>query len=83
MVNSDGKTIYYDITSSANLTVSVSYRGSSYSSYTNEYEGDIFIPSSVVYSGKTYSVTSIGRYAFYWCDGLTSITIPNSVTSIG
>ena len=28
-------------------------------------------------------VTSIGKYAFFWCSGLTSITIPNSVTSIG
>ena len=28
-------------------------------------------------------VTSIGNYAFYYCDGLTSVTIPSSVTSIG
>jgi len=28
------------------------------------------------------SVTSIGRYAFYACHGLTSITIPSGVTSI-
>lgn len=41
------------------------------------------IPSSVTYDGNTYSVTSIGYAAFYNCSGLTSITIPNSVTSIG
>ena len=28
-------------------------------------------------------MTSIGNYAFYYCSGLTSIEIPNSVTSIG
>ena len=40
---------------------------------------DIVIPS--VYNGMR--VTSIGSYAFYECDGLTSVTIPGSVTSIG
>ena len=28
------------------------------------------------------SVTSIGKYAFYSCYGLTSVTIPNGVTAI-
>ena len=28
-------------------------------------------------------LTSIGNSAFYYCSGLTSVTIPNSVTSIG
>ena len=47
------------------------------------YTGAVVIPSSVTYSSKTYSVTSIGYQAFAGCSGLTSITISNSVTSIG
>ena len=51
--------------------------------YYGEYSGDIIIPETVDYDGKTYSVTSIGYDAFRYCSGLTSVTIPNSVTSIG
>ena len=47
------------------------------------YEGQVVIPSSVSYEGKTYSVTSIGGLAFQGCSSLTSVEIPNSVTSIG
>ena len=75
--------IYYNITSDADLTVAVTFKGDSYNSYSNEYSGTVTIPESVAYNGKTYSVTSIGSSAFENCWGLTSITIPNSVTSIG
>jgi len=76
--------IYYGITSSTEpYTAFVTYRGDDFSSYSNEYTGSVTIPESVTYSGKTYSVTSIDGYAFWGCTGLTSVTIPNSVTSIG
>ena len=75
--------IYYNITNATKKTVAVTYGGGSYSAYSNEYTGNVVIPVSVIYNGTTYSVTSIGYGAFSYCSGLTSITIPNSVTSIG
>ena len=74
--------IYYKKNSDG-TSVSVTYKGFSYNSYDNEYSGAVTIPASVTFSGKTYSVTSIGNAAFYDCSGLTSVVIPNSVTSIG
>ena len=76
--------IAYDITSDSE-SVSVTYTTSAYptASKHSSYSGNIVIPSKVTYSGKTYTVKVIDFDAFCWCDGLTSVTIPNSVTSIG
>ncbi len=47
------------------------------------YSGEVTIPATITYESVTYSVTSIGEYAFNNCRNLTSITIPEGVTSIG
>jgi hypothetical protein len=45
-------------------------------------QGALVIPESVSYQGHNYAVTVIGNTAFMYCFYLTSLTIPNSVTTI-
>ena len=44
--------------------------------------GPLVIPESVSYEGRDYMVTTIGTVAFMYCFYLTSLTIPNTVTTI-
>lgn len=51
---------------------------------TNGYSGDIVVPEKVKGSdGVDYTVVAFGNSCFWGCSGLTSITIPSSVTSLG
>lgn len=44
---------------------------------------NLVIPESVTYNEESYSVVKIQRYALGNCQGLVSVTIPNSVRIIG
>ena len=77
----DGQ-LFYKITSeNAPRTVKVvsEYAGDPY--YTETLTGDIVIPETVTHDEKVYTVTEIGRSAFYKA-GITSVSIPETVTEI-
>lgn len=80
VVSSNGKAIYYNKLTNE---VEVTYRGSSWGEYTNEYTGVIVIPASVTYMNKAYTVVRIYYAAFCACSNLNAVTIPQSVTTIG
>ena len=69
--------LYYSVTNTTNKTVRVA-ENEAHKSLVN-----VTIPASVEYNGASYSVTEIGYRAFYECSALKSLTLPNSVTSIG
>ena len=68
--------IYYEVLSLSGLTCEVT-------SGSEKYTGDIVIPKTVTYDGQIFTVTSIGRSAFFYCPNLMSVNIPNTVISIG
>ena len=47
------------------------------------YQGEIVIPEVIIYEREEFAVTGIVGLTFYGCGGITSITIPKSVTYIG
>ena len=71
----DGK--YYKILSEEDRTVKFVWSGMS-----SQYSGDIRIPEAVSHDGITYTVTAISKMAFYQCEDLTSVVMPNTITAI-
>ena len=44
---------------------------------------NVIIPKEVSYKGRKYAVTAIGRRAFAECDAISSIILPNTITTTG
>ena len=77
--------LYYDLKSdgTASVTSKFRYTDGSNEYSTNDYSGDVVIPSTVTYNNRTYKVTRIHDWAFWGCKGLKSVTIPGSIKYIG
>jgi hypothetical protein len=71
--NEDGVTIYYNYYNGTELEVT--YGNSKYSD-------TVVIPEEVTYMNRIRKVACIGQSAFYRCNNLTNIDIPNSVNTI-
>jgi len=71
--------IYYNILSPQDLTVEVTYESYDF----NSYSGIVNIPETVEYKNKTFTITSIGEKAFFYCNNLKEVTISNQINKIG
>ncbi len=76
-----GDTLYYSIQNSNSVKVVCPYEAG----WGNAIRptGSLIIPPTVMNEGVTYNVTSIGDGAFYLCNSMTEVTIPNTIDSIG
>ncbi len=73
--------VYYSFNSSTNTATVINLYVDD--KYAHSYRGDVVIPATVVYDNKTYTVTRIGKNAFYDCEDLTSVSLPLTITTIG
>ncbi len=67
--------IYYNLSSDGTKQATVTFGD-------KKYEGNVIIPSDFLYGGIRYTVVSIGEKAFYDCNILQSVSIPETVTDI-
>lgn len=77
-----GQNLYYTITSESTVEVIAPGSDNNWAGY-DQPTGSLIIPSTVLYLNKKYNVTSIGNYAFQYCSGLISVSIPSSIVEIG
>ena len=73
----NGQTLIYGVMDETDRTVETIYPYSGYN-----LKNEVIIPATVTDGGIEYTVKSIGERTFSGCLGMTSVTIPNTVTTI-
>lgn len=64
-------------------TAQLTYRGPESTSYRNQYQGEVYIPDTVVFRGESYRVRSISRYTFRTSTAnLTGVHLPACIEEI-
>ncbi len=82
----DGTTFYFVINEDGETATITNDKGDGVATPNYSYSGDLVIPSTVEYDGKSYKVTRLGDWVFCGTIGeptLTSVVIPEGVTEIG
>lgn len=81
-----GQTLYFSYTSNGSVYINrpVTNYGEyrSYDGYSKP-SGNLIIPGSVMHNGIKWNIEYISTYAFYGCTGLSSVSISDSISSIG
>lgn len=81
---SSGQTLFFKIEGNGvNVVSQYSHTHATNYDDNNRPTGNLVIPNSINNDSASFVVVGIGNYAFRDCVGLSSVVIPNSVTSIG
>lgn len=67
----------YYLLDKTNHKAILTFRGSYYGSYSNEYSGNITIPETITFQGEEYQVVGINGAAFRECTNIQSVTFAN------
>ena len=76
-----GQRLYYRITGTDSVEVRAP-NGSGWAYYTPPTDS-LAIPATVTHDGHTYSVFRIYGRAFYRCDAITALTLPEGIAEVG
>lgn len=80
-------TLFYKVTSttegSRKVTLVAEKENYQALNYTTPITGDVVVPATVTAQGNEYTVNELGTTAFYKQTGITSLTLPNTIVTVG